>query len=161
MLKYSEVFVPGGFPRHTYNPREARSLEAQLSEVRENLCKLVTVTGHTKSGKTVLTRRILPPEEAVWVDGGVVGTEEDLWSIILDSLEIFQDTTVGSEDSSNSTIHGKGSAGANFFIAKGEGEIGAAHQSGRSSATTHSRKVSSRVTALQGLRKAGVPLGRL
>ncbi|MGH1450620.1 MAG: hypothetical protein ACRBBM_14545 [Pseudomonadaceae bacterium] len=158
MLKYSEVFVPGGFPRHTYNPREGRSLEAQLSEVRENLCKLVTVTGHTKSGKTVLTRKILPPEEAVWVDGGVVGSEEDLWGIILDSLEIFQDTTVGSEDSSNSTIHGKGSAGANFLIVKGEGEIGAAHQSGRSSATTQTRTVSSRVTALQGLRKAGVPL---
>ena len=99
MLKYSEVFVPGGFPRHTYNPRESLSLETQLSEVRENLCKLVTVTGHTKSGKTVLTRRILSPEESVWVDGGVVANEEDLWSIILDSLEIFQDTTVGAADS--------------------------------------------------------------
>lgn len=158
MLKYSEVFVPGGFPRHTYNPRESLSLETQLSEVRDNLCKLVTVTGHTKSGKTVLTRKILSPEESVWVDGGVVANEEDLWGIILDSLEIFQDTTVGAADSSSNTVHGKGSAGADFLIAKGKGEVGAAHQSGRSSSTTRSRKVSSRVTALQGLRKSGVPL---
>lgn len=158
MLKYFDVFVPGGFPRYTYNPRESLSLEAKLSEVRENLCKLVTVTGHTKSGKTVLTRKILSPEESVWVDGGVVGDEEDLWSIVLDSLEIFQDTTVGVENNSSSTIHGKGSAGADFLIAKGKGEIGAAHQAGRLSSTTQTRKVSSRVTALQGLRKAGVPL---
>lgn len=158
MLKYSEVFVPGGFPRHTYNPRESLSLEEQLGEVRENLCKLVTVTGHTKSGKTVLTRRILSPDESIWIDGGVVGNEEDLWSIILDNLEIFQDTTIGDADSSSSTIHGKGSAGADLLIVKGKGEIGVAHQSGRSLSTTQSRRVSSRITALQGLRRAGVPL---
>lgn len=158
MLKYTDVFVPGGFPRHTYNPRESLSLEAKLNEVRENLCKLVTVTGHTKSGKTVLARKILPPEDSVWIDGGVVAKEEDLWGIILDSLELFQDTTVGSEDSSSSTIHGKGSAGADFIIAKGEGEIGATQESGRSSSTSRSRSVSSRVTALQALRKLRAPL---
>ena len=64
-LKYSEIFVPGGFPRHTYNPRATLHLEQKLMEVRENLCKLVTVTGHTKSGKTVLTRKVLPPEDCV------------------------------------------------------------------------------------------------
>jgi hypothetical protein len=71
MLKYTEVFVPGAFPRHTYNPRAALQLEARLGEARENLCKLVIVTGQTKSGKTVLTRKTLPPEDCVWVDGGI------------------------------------------------------------------------------------------
>ncbi|MCQ4346763.1 ATP-binding protein [Pseudomonas stutzeri] len=158
MLKYTDVFVPGGFPRHTYNPRESLSLETQLGEVRENLCKLVTITGHTKSGKTVLTRRILPPEKSVWIDGGVVANEEDFWSIVLDNLELFQDTTTGAADNSSSTIHGKGSAGANFLVAKGEGEVGAAYQSGRSSSATHSRKVSSRIAALNGLRARHVSL---
>ena len=66
MLRYQDVFVPGGFPRHTYNPRVDLQLEERLVEGRDNLCKLVTVTGQTKSGKPVLARKILPPEEAVW-----------------------------------------------------------------------------------------------
>jgi len=54
MIKHSDIFVPGGFPRHTYNPRVELQLECRLSEVKNNLCKLVAVTGHTKAGKTVL-----------------------------------------------------------------------------------------------------------
>jgi hypothetical protein len=79
-MRYSEVFVPGGFPRHTYNPRSSRKLEERLAEVADNLCKLTTVTGHTKSGKTVLVRGTFPPDNSIWVDGGTVGEEEDFWS---------------------------------------------------------------------------------
>lgn len=157
-FKYSDVFVPGGFPRHTYNPRESLALEGQLSEVRENLCKLVTVTGHTKSGKTVLTRNVLPPESSVWVDGGVVADEEDFWSIIIERLAAFQETSQGSEEGTASKIEGKASAGANFLVAKGEGELGAAYESQRASSGERTRKVSSRVAALQALRDSKVPL---
>ena len=69
-IRYQDIFVPGGFPRHTYNPRVDLQLEIKLAESKDNLCKLVTVTGQTKSGKTVLARRIFPPEETVWIDGG-------------------------------------------------------------------------------------------
>ena len=62
-IKFSQVFVPGGFPKYTYNKRTEKKLEESLSQVKDNLCKLVTVTGHTKSGKTVLVRSIFPPEE--------------------------------------------------------------------------------------------------
>ena len=74
-MRYSEVFVPGGFPRHTYNPRASRKFEERLAEVADNLCKLSTVTGHTKSGKTVLVRGVYPPDQAIWVDAGTVGAE--------------------------------------------------------------------------------------
>lgn len=67
MLRYQDIFVPGGFPRHTYNPRIDLNLEEKLAEVKDNLCKLVTVTGQTKSGKTVLARKVLPPEESIWL----------------------------------------------------------------------------------------------
>jgi hypothetical protein len=50
------VFVPGGLPKHTYVPRSNLRLEEQLRAATDNLCKLVTVTGPTKSGKSVLTQ---------------------------------------------------------------------------------------------------------
>ena len=57
-LRYEDIFVPGGFPKHTYNPRGELGLEQRLRESKNNLCKLVTITGQTKSGKTVLARKI-------------------------------------------------------------------------------------------------------
>src|SRR4051794_10686428 len=89
-LKYKDVFVPGGFPKNTYNQRAELQLEQRLSEAKDNLCKLVPVTGQPKSGKTVLARRVFPPEDALWVDGGSVTVEEDFWQIVVSELALFQ-----------------------------------------------------------------------
>ncbi|MGC8592120.1 hypothetical protein, partial [Acidithiobacillus sp.] len=70
--KTSKVFVPGGMPRLTYVPREAIKLEASLRNAVENLHKLITVTGQTKSGKTVLVNTVLPRAgvgQNIWIDG--------------------------------------------------------------------------------------------
>ncbi len=158
MIKYSDIFVPGGFPRHTYNPRVDLQLEQRLSEARENLCKLVTVTGHTKSGKTVLTRKVFPPEESVWIDGGTISEEADFWSLVIDQLDLFQGTQEQSQSGTASTIGGKGSAEANFLIAKGAGEINASLTKNRADTVTKSRSLSSRSVALKGLREGRIPL---
>jgi hypothetical protein len=44
-MRYQEVFVPGGFLKQTGNTREALKREDRVGEVKENLGKLVTVTG--------------------------------------------------------------------------------------------------------------------
>lgn len=158
MLRYQDIFVPGGFPRHTYNPRVNLNLEEKLAEVKDNLCKLVTVTGQTKSGKTVLARKVLPPEECIWIDGGVVSQEDDFWQVIIEQLQLFQ--SIEKEDSKEtaSKIGGKGTAEANFFVAKGSGEISAELEKTRGTAITASRTISSRVVALNGLRSSHIPL---
>ena len=84
--RFTDIFVPGGFPRYTYNSRDEFKLEAKLTEVTENLCKLAIMTGHTKLGKTVLARKILPQGQAVWVEGGVVSEEDDFWHTIIGQL---------------------------------------------------------------------------
>jgi len=157
-MRYQDIFVPGGLPKYTYNPRVELNLENRLSEVKDNLCKLVTVTGQTKSGKTVLTRKILPPEETIWIDGGVVSSEEDFWQVIIENLDLFQTMEKESSDESGSKFGGKGTAEANFFIAKGTGEISSELEKKRGSSVTTGQTLSSRVAALSGLRKAKVPI---
>jgi len=158
MIRYQDVFVPGGFPRHTYNPRVDLQLEQRLCETRQNLCKLVTVSGQTKSGKTVLARTVLPREECVWVDGGTVSAEQDFWQIVLEQLDIFQATEEKTGAGTTATIAGKVEAGANFIVAKGSAGLGAEISETRSSSRTQSRAVSARVAALRGLQEARVPL---
>ena len=117
ILKTTAVFVAGGMPLYTYVPRKARNLEARLRATSENLCKLVTLTGMTKSGKTVLAGRIFPKETAVWVDGGTVSAEDDLWNSILVSLDGFTDVTKAQSKHTTSTFGGEfeGSAGLPLF----------------------------------------------
>jgi hypothetical protein len=158
MLRYQDVFVPGGFPRHTYNPRVELQLEQKLAEVRDNLCKLVTVTGQTKSGKTVLARKILPPEESIWIDGGVVSQEDDFWDVVIEQLQLFQSAEKENSEETTTKIGGKGTAEANFFVAKGSGEISTELEKMHGTTVTGSRTVSSRVVALKGLRASGIPL---
>lgn len=157
-LKYQEIFVPGGFPRHTYNPREALQLEQKLSEAKENLCKLVTVTGQTKSGKTVLAKRVFPSEDAIWIDGGMVSTEDDFWQVAIEALELFQGTSKQSSEGTDNKIGAKGAVEANLLVAKGSGEIAAELGSTQSSTLTSSQTLSSRVAALVGLKNSHIPL---
>jgi len=158
MMRYQDVFVPGGFPRHTYNPRLDLQLENRLAESKENLCKLVTVTGQTTSGKTVLTRRVLPQEDSIWIDGGTIGCEDDFWQILVERLGLFQAVEEGRSDETTSTLSGSATAEANFLVAKGSGEVGAEIASARGNETTGSRTLSSRVVALKGLREANIPV---
>jgi hypothetical protein len=100
--------VPGGFPRHTHNPREELRLEQRPAESKENLCKLVTVTGQTKSGKTVLAKQVFPSGDAIWIDGGRVSIEDDFWQVVIDALELFQTTSKQSGDATIGKIGAKG-----------------------------------------------------
>lgn len=53
---------------------------------------LLSVSGPTKSGKTVLLKRLLP--DAVWLSGGAIDSSEDFWYAISDELEVFTDHSV-------------------------------------------------------------------
>lgn len=149
--KHTDIFVPGGFPKYTYNPRNSLNLESRLLTAKDNLCKLVTITGQTKSGKTVLARKIFPRTEAVWVDGGAVSSLDDFWDIVIEQLNLF--TSAEQEESSGrgSEIGGSGSAGANFIVAKGEAGVTAAISEQRGSISRKSRSTSSQVIAIRGL----------
>jgi hypothetical protein len=94
IYRTSEVFVPGGMPILTYVPRTDIKLEERLQSAKENLCKLVTVTGATKSGKTVLVNRIFPRHECIWIDGGTVEEEAELWQYILDEISGYTEAMV-------------------------------------------------------------------
>ncbi|WP_156372841.1 hypothetical protein [Deinococcus sp. Leaf326] len=66
MNKYllRNVFVAGGEPSLTYNPRENLSLEEKIRDYLEERSRILSISGPTKSGKTVLVRRIIPKGQA-------------------------------------------------------------------------------------------------
>jgi hypothetical protein len=124
----------------------------------ENLCKMAIVTGHTKSGKTVLVRRILPVAETIWVNGGMIGSPDDFWTAIVDQLELFQTSSATTAASTSAGIEVGGEAGANLFVAKGKAHASAALEHSRTKGTDSERSVTSRAVAVRGLSEAQIPL---
>lgn len=117
---FSDVFIPGGIPTVTYNPRTRLRLEDKIREAKNNLCKLVVVTGQTKAGKTVLVDRIFPQNCSVWISGGSVESEEDFWGIFVECLNLSTHVDYVSHTESENTLGGEVASeiGISLFKAK-------------------------------------------
>ena len=157
-LRTNQVFVPGGLPEYTYVPRSERQLEEKLRSASDHLCKLVTVTGNTKSGKTVLTEQVYPRETAVWLDGGAFDTEDDLWAEMVEQLNAFpeREESSGREAETGGATSAEG--GFNIGVAKGTGGGAISHSRSKTKSTTRSRRAPTKTTAIRALRESGLPL---
>ncbi len=101
-----EVFVAGGTPTTTYNPRQASKVEQQLNRfLDERSGKALTIYGPSKSGKTSLVENKLPKSGHVWLQGQDVRSIDDFWQQIAAQVGIPNSLTVetsseqGKEDS--------------------------------------------------------------
>lgn len=88
-----DVFIPGGLPEATYVSREHLRIEGSLNDW---LCTrqkpLLSVSGPTKSGKTVLLKKSI--QNGIWLSGGAIDTAEDFWEAICEELEVFTDHAI-------------------------------------------------------------------
>jgi hypothetical protein len=157
-VQYSKVFVPGGLPDFTYIAREELRLEERLRGSKDNLCKLVAVTGQTKSGKTVLARKVFPKDDAIWIDGGGVLSEEDLWQVILRQVNLPTSTTKQTSTGSASTLGTGGESEVNLLVVKGKGDVSGSRTANRSSSETETTTVGPRVAAIRGLTERQLPV---
>lgn len=72
--KVSEIFVAGGAPTVTYVARGEKHLEKQVTEYLTNRHSILSITGPTKSGKTVLWNHVLPKGGYLHLEGGILRT---------------------------------------------------------------------------------------
>lgn len=163
MKKYraSKVFVPGGMPQHTYIERTGRHLEERLRQADDNLCKLLTLTGSTKSGKTVLANKIFPRtnDGSIWIDGGTISSEEDLWKSILSEIGGYDFTEESVEIGETYDLFGEleGEAGIPL-IAKGKGKAGTGLHKNAGNSKKKSLNLSHKSAAINQLKETGRPL---
>ncbi|WP_156750684.1 hypothetical protein [Mycobacterium sp. 852013-50091_SCH5140682] len=135
--KVRQVFVPGGRPTITYVPRGDLRLETEVIDYLESRHKILSVSGPTKTGKTVLLRSQVNDDfEPIWLSGGAITTVEDFWSTIADELEL--PTEFGMDGGLSHTQSGKISGELSGGFIKGGGDKG--------SSVTRDRKMTERTT---------------
>lgn len=157
-LRMAQIFVPGGFPRITYIPRTSHQLETRVQAAEDNLCKLVVVTGATKSGKTVLVDKIFPRSSSIWIDGGTISDEQSFWDSITENLSLFTCFEESSGNDYGGSLGGEAAAEGNLFLAKGSAQVGASIHGTLSNTNTKSRNISSKIIAINALTEHCIPL---
>ncbi|MEQ9247832.1 MAG: hypothetical protein RLO21_17785, partial [Nitratireductor sp.] len=87
-----DVFVAGGQPTITYVDREETHIERQLARAIATPNQIVSLSGATKTGKTVLCRKVLGKRQFVWIDGGQIASADGFWSEVRGELSIPDET---------------------------------------------------------------------
>lgn len=111
MASLKDVFVPGGMPSYTYQGRKDVNLEGSLRNALHRVRKFVAVAGPTKSGKTVLTRKVVPPNESIWIEGAHIPSIDDFWSAVLAGLGVASPSSHAQFESHDKGIDAELSAG--------------------------------------------------
>lgn len=101
MVKLSDVFVAGGFPSITYISRDEYQLESTIEDYLDARYKLLSISGSTKSGKTVLVRKIVPKQSSFWVPGGQVSDLNSFWGIVLEKTGGYTSVSETTSENSN------------------------------------------------------------
>lgn len=80
--RLAEVFVVGQEPSVTYSARDAKRFETTVGDYLEERGRILVLTGPSKSGKTVLLRKMVP--NAIWLAGGQIDSIAQFWRQIVD-----------------------------------------------------------------------------
>jgi hypothetical protein len=87
-LKATEVFVPGAYPQHTYVMRKAEGLEESLRDSLSTAGQVVSLSGPSKSGKTVLVERVVGRDYLIPISGSSLRSSESVWEKVLDWMDV-------------------------------------------------------------------------
>jgi hypothetical protein len=138
-LKVSEIFTPNDTPTVTYVGRNDLNLEANLRAYCELPKMVVSVSGPSKSGKTVLISKVVDDDLIIPVIGAGINAPEDIWNRALQWMETPTKLTLTTSSSTTLSGTAKGSGEVGIpLVAKGKAEVSgtAAKDWGTSSAST-------------------------
>ncbi|WP_147470147.1 hypothetical protein [Corallococcus sp. AB049A] len=122
-LKATDVFTPNDFPVHTYIQRAGEDLEGQLRRALATPKQVVSLSGPSKSGKTVLVEKVVGKDNLIQISGAMIKEPEDLWNLVLDWMEVphSEVAQAGATSTHQSSVKGGGKAGIPFLTeASGE-----------------------------------------
>ena len=106
-MRTREIFTPGRFPTWTYVDDHLKDKEDQLRDTIEDGSMLVSISGPSKSGKTVFVENVLGRENLIQVTGAGVKTPSDLWLRVFDIIGTPIERSSNTSSTKSGTIGGK------------------------------------------------------
>ena len=88
MARAVEVFTPNAIPTYTYVGRKTRGFEERLGEALHIPNMIVSLSGPSKSGKTVLVNKVVGADNLIPLSGASIRTPADLWRNTLAWMDV-------------------------------------------------------------------------
>jgi len=88
MPRTVEVFTPNDQPTYTYVERAEHKFEDRLRDALEVPKMIVSLSGPSKSGKTVLFNKVIDPDDLIFVSGASIRTADALWAKVLAWMDV-------------------------------------------------------------------------
>src|SRR5690554_1983621 len=92
-MKATEIFTPSDYPIYTYVNRNEDRMEDRLREALSTPGEIVSVSGPSKSGKTVLIEKIAGRDNLITVTGAGLNDAAQIWDRALDWMGTPTQTT--------------------------------------------------------------------
>jgi len=110
-MRVSEVFAHNSYPEYTYVERETGDLESDLENALRMRGAIVSISGPSKSGKSMLVKRVAKQShitQIAEVTGSNINSVDELWSEALNNIGTPSATEKHSTDreSSGKTVKG-------------------------------------------------------
>jgi hypothetical protein len=135
MIRATEVFTPGRFPAHTFVEDHLVERKRQLLDTLDAGAMLVSISGPSKSGKTVFVEEVLGKHNLIQITGAGAKSASDLWIRVFDLIGTPISKSESSISAVGTSVSGKGSVEGGAIVAKGKAELAA---TGTYTATTSS-----------------------
>jgi hypothetical protein len=104
----TDVFTPNDFPTYTYVERDGQDFEEVLGEALRTPRQIASVSGPSKSGKSVLVKRVVHRDHLITVSGAEIGSANDFWSAVLDNIDrpesVTESSTSGDSNETGSRV---------------------------------------------------------
>jgi hypothetical protein len=130
MPRAKDVFTPNSIPTFTYVDRATHKFEERLRQAFSIPNMIISVSGPSKSGKTVLINKVIEAENLIPISGATIKTVDDLWALVLGWMDTPTRRTEKKRTTVKTEVGGKtgGKLGIPFVAegkVEGEAKVGA------------------------------------
>jgi hypothetical protein len=125
MVKATDVFTPNKVPTITYVQRD-EAAEQKTRNAFDIPNIVVSLSGPSKSGKTVLVNKVVEKDHLITVSGASIRQADDLWNKVLGWMDVplVETKTSSNKVGAELKASASGEAGVIFAKAKAEGAAG-------------------------------------
>ena len=137
-LPATDVFTPNAFPLWTYIERD-QDFDRQVLKALLTPNIIISLLGPSKSGKSVLLQKAIGRDYLIRIFGPQIRIPDDIWTAVLDWIEI---PTTTMDQSSQTSTNAAGTGGhASFNLPGGLLSVGGKIEGSDAFATTNARSV--------------------
>lgn len=115
-----DVFTPGKTPTVTLVDDHLQKRRQIFEDALSQGGMLITISGPSKSGKTVFVKNIVGADNLIPVTGAGVGAPADLWMRVFHIIGTAVPGTASNETGSSVALQASGKATGSAFVVKGE-----------------------------------------